>query len=257
MFKPNNAKNEVLNKILSFLFSRPILKWPLYIWIAIGLMTALIATYELTPLWLFVLVLLLNILWNVSLPRFYCKNFVENKEFFKKLHLYYLVFVGFITLLSLMCVNNVLGYSPFYLIPLIALLMFLFAVFTPVFFNPNNKKELKNRLLSLLFCVIVFGLIATLFYVCVNGYPLWVVTSVLILNILHLVFGILFDPTKEDSEKSKKDRKRLLLWGFPIGILYVIFILLLIFSEIPLPPFAKTIALFIGFWLGCLLPQKF
>ena len=190
-------------------------------------------------------------MWDI--PKLGCPN----NDLFKKIYPYYLVFAELITLLCLMCVNSSLGYAPYSLTILIVLLIFLFAVFTPVFLNPNNKKELKNRLISLLFCVIVFGLIATLFYVCVNGYPLWVVTSVLVLNILHLVFGILFDPTKEDSEKSKKDRKRLLLWGFPIGILYVIIILSLVFSEISVPPFLKTIVIFIALWLGAILPQKF
>ncbi len=248
MLKPRKKENKTLSEIKSYLTTQALIK--------IGLLTALTIAYgeyclNRVSSWPFIFFILLNVLWDI--PKLGCPN----NDLFKKIYPYYLVFAELITLLCLMCVNSSLGYAPYSLTILIALLIFLFAVFTPVFFNPNNKKELKNRLLSLLSCFIVFGLIATLVYVCINGYPLWVVTLVLVLNILHLVFMILFDPTKEDSEESKKDRKRLLFWGIPIGILYVIVILLLIFSDVPVPPFLKTIVLLIGFGLGYILPQKF
>ncbi|MBO4707476.1 MAG: hypothetical protein J5594_02815 [Elusimicrobiaceae bacterium] len=248
MFKPRKKENKTLSEIKSYLTTQALIK--------IGLLTALTIAYgeyclNRVSLGPFIFFILLNVLWDIT------KLGCPNSDLFKKIYPYYLVFAELITLLCLMCVNSSLGYAPYSLTILIVLLIFLFAVFTPVFLNPNNKKELKNRLLNLISCFIVFGLIATLFYVCVNGYPLWVITLVLVLNILHLVFMILFDPTKEDSEKSKKDRKRLLLWGFPIGILYVIIILSLVFSEISVPPFLKTIVLLIGFGLGYILPQKF
>ena len=59
--------------------------------------------------------------------------------------------------------------------------------------------------LSILYILTFIGLIGTLVYVFIEGYPLWSINVVLITTILYLVFGILI--------ADRKDGKRLILWG--------------------------------------------
>lgn len=96
----------------------------------------------------------------------------------------------------------------------------------------SKDKNKKYSFMGFLYAFIIFAFIALLIYVCVNAYPLWIISSVLLLNILNLIFVILFDPTSKDSKKS---RIRLVFFGFSLGILNVIFILLCIHFDVGWP----------------------
>ena len=122
--------------------------------------------------------------------------------------------------------------------------------------NMSKNKNEKYQDIGCLYGLIMIGLIILLGFVCAKAYPLWVITLVLILNVLWLIFLILFDiPRNQNIKllKSKeyiKNRKKLLFWSFLCAFLFWGTILLLIFFDIPLSSSAGTIALFIGIVIG-------
>lgn len=95
----------------------------------------------------------------------------------------------------------------------------------------------RRNSIDYIFPIVMFGLMALLYKVCVNGYPLWAVSAVLAANIIFLVVMILFAPfdgedfSMRQSQKYKKNHRKLLLWGIPAGIFLVAMILISIFYE--------------------------
>ena len=166
----------------------------------------------------------------------------------------YLSIIISINVACVMCVNSALGYLPEYVPFLSVPLLVIIAAFIPAFLKDGQerKKEIKKRGIGLLSAFIIFALIGTLGYVCIKGYPLWSITLVLLITILYLIFGILFDPVKAD----RKDGKRLLLWGGLCGILFVGIILTVIFLNMPIPGFLKYMAFPIGYIIGSKLLDK-
>ena len=123
--------------------------------------------------------------------------------------------------------------------------------FLPFLFVPLIILLFIIAIMGILHGLLFFGLIVTLSYVCIEGYPLWSIILVLLITILYLVFVTLFD-TKAD----KKDRKRLLLWGGLGGILFVGIILTLAFLNIQIPLFLRCLAFPIGQLLGSKFGNK-
>lgn len=100
-------------------------------------------------------------------------------------------------------------------------------------YNENMiKPTIKEKLISLLYAVIMLGLMALLCLVCIKEQPLWVVTCVLFFTIFWLVCGILLGrpaPITDDKGNTvllsgkdlKKDRKNLLIGGLFCGCVWV------------------------------------
>ncbi len=95
-----------------------------------------------------------------------------------------------------------------------------------------KKPTVKDKLISLLYAVIMLGLMALLCLVCIKGQPLWIITCVLLFTIFWLVCGILFGRPAHATDSQgnryilsgtalKKDRQNLLLWGLVVGVLWV------------------------------------
>lgn len=230
MNNPENNENKILIQILIR---------PMFNFLTIGFIALFTIAYgeyvsKKWPLWVFILVSLLNILWNIFYPLSFYKSLIEDKNILKKMFLCYFILIVCINLIGVMCVNSALGYLPEYVPFLFAPLLIIIARFTSASLKDGQerKKEIKNSFIGLLCAFIIFALIALLFYVCVNNYPLWIISSVLLLNILNLIFIILFDPTSKDPKKS---RKRLVFFGFSLGILNVIFILICIHFDLSWP----------------------
>ena len=222
----NNSENNE-NEILG-----PILIKPMLNFLTIGFIVLFAITYfqyasGKWPLWVFILVSLLNILWNIFYPLSCYKSLIENKNILKKMFLCYLAIIICIILASVICVN-----APFLVAPLIILLLMI-------------------AIIGILHGLIFFGFIVTFSYVCIEGYPLWLIILVLVITILYLVFGILFTP-----KADRKDRKRLLLWGGLGGILFVGIILTLAFLNIQIPLFLRCLAFPIGYFLGSKFGDK-
>ena len=291
---------------------------PIYFFITIGSFIALILTYinytsNQCPFWIFILVFLFHILWTMILPLFICKivefpnkdtkKEKEDKPLLETICFLIVVIQEFLTLISLLCINNVspdrvflfvllfllslgiifiprlykdkkeikkrlqylvfavifwgLGGTLFYIcikgyplwvFILVFSLSILFAIFAFIFDGLQEKKEIKNLIISILYILTFIGLIGTLVYVFIEGYPLWSINVVLITTILYLVFGILI--------ADRKDGKRLILWGGLGGILFVGIILTVIFLNIRIPVFLKYLAFPIGYIIGSKLLDK-
>lgn len=198
------------------------------------------------PLWVFILVSLLNILWNIFYPLSCYISLIKNKDIIKKIYLWYLIIIVLINLICVMIVNSTLGYVPKYMPFLFGLLLIIIILFMRVFFTngQERKKEVKHLIIVILF----LGFIVTLFYVCVEDFPLWTVNLVLVITILYFVFCILLNP------KADKDGKRLLLWGGLGGILFIGIMLVCVFLNIKIPAYLKCLAFPIGAILGSIIP---
>ena len=95
-----------------------------------------------------------------------------------------------------------------------------------------KQPTIKEKLISLLYAVIMLGLMALLCLVCIKEQPLWVVTCTLLLTIFWLVCGILWGrpaPVTDENgntylptgKELTKDRHNLLIWGLICGCLWV------------------------------------
>ena len=94
-----------------------------------------------------------------------------------------------------------------------------------------------SRIPDFLFAFGMFALMALLYIVCVNGYPLWAVSTVLAANVIYLIVMVLVGPSdgydfsKRHTQEYKKNHRKLLLWGIPAGIFFVAMILISIFYD--------------------------
>ena len=95
----------------------------------------------------------------------------------------------------------------------------------------------QNRTPDFLFAFGMLALMALLYMVCINEYPLWVISTVLAANVVYMVVMILVGPSdgydfsKRHTKEYKKNHLKLLLWGIPAGIFLVAMILISIFYE--------------------------
>lgn len=103
-------------------------------------------------------------------------------------------------------------------------------------------------MIRFLYVLTYLGLIGALVYVCIEDYPLWSVTVILVMTILYPVFGVLIT--------DNKDGKRLLLWGGLGGIVFVGIILILAFLNIQIPTYLKCLAYPIGHLIGSKFADK-
>lgn len=95
---------------------------------------------------------------------------------------------------------------------------------------------------------IMILLICLFAFVSAKGYPLWIINTFLVLNILCLIIMISFGELQHNMSRLEnyKNRKKLLIWSLIFSIWYVIGILLSIFYNLQLP----LIILFLVFaWL--------
>ena len=101
------------------------------------------------------------------------------------------------------------------------------------------KTKIHEKLISFLYVLIMLGLLAILVVSCIKGCALWIISCVLILNIVWLLAGILWgrpapimdengNPHLLTGQELKKDRKKLLIWGLFCGVLLIVGILAMI-----------------------------
>jgi len=92
-----------------------------------------------------------------------------------------------------------------------------------------------------IFPIVMLGLMALLYKVCINGYPLWAVSAVLAANIIFLIVMILFAPfdgedfSMRHSQKYKKNHRKLLLWSILGSIVFIGLILISVFYNVMWP----------------------
>jgi len=95
----------------------------------------------------------------------------------------------------------------------------------------------RSRIPDFLFAFGMMALMALLYKVCVSGYPLWVVSTVLAVNVIYLIVMVLVGPSdgydfsERHTKEYKKNHLKLLLWGIPAGIFFVAMILISIFCD--------------------------
>ena len=88
-----------------------------------------------------------------------------------------------------------------------------------------------------LFAFGMLALMVLLYIVCVKGFPFWLVSTVLAINVIYLIIMVLVGPSDgydfsmRHEEEYKKNHKKLLLWGISAGIVFVALILISIFYE--------------------------
>ena len=90
-------------------------------------------------------------------------------------------------------------------------------------------KRKHAMLLGWLFAIIMMGLMALLYILCIRGRPLWLITTVLLVNIICLVLLVIFDIPRDGKlgvwrdKKYRANRVKLLRWVTYIALFFLIY----------------------------------